>query len=51
MEEKEIFYNEMAGESSLESAGDLVLGLGNFNGHGGRTLMVLKAYMEEIVLV
>ena len=34
--EKDQFYNGMASEWDLQNFGEVVLGLGNFNGHVGR---------------
>ena len=36
MEEKQSFYDWLKGELDMHSAGDLVMCLGDFNGHVGR---------------
>ena len=36
LEEKQSFYNELKGELDMHSVGDLVMCLGDFNGHDGR---------------
>ena len=36
MKEKQSFYDELRGEWDIHSVGDLVMCLGDFNGHVGR---------------
>ena len=36
VEEKQSFYDELKGEWNMHSAGDLVMFMGEFNGHVGR---------------
>ena len=44
--EKESFYEKMAREWSMANANEMVLGLGDFNGHVGNVQKDLKIYME-----
>ena len=44
--QKERFYEEVAREWSMANANEMVLGLGNFNGHVGNAQKDLKVYKE-----
>ena len=48
--EKEHFYDDLRSEWNLHSVGELVLGMGDFNGHVGKQIEVRRMCMEEMEL-
>ena len=48
--EKERFYDNLRSEWYLHSMGDLVLGMGDFNGHVGKWIEGYEVCMEEMEL-
>ena len=48
--EKEHFYDDLRSEWDLHSMGELVLGMGDFNGHVGKQMRVMRMCMEEMEL-
>ena len=45
------FYHEMQSEWDLGSSSKIIVSLGDFNGHVGNVLRVLKMYMRAKALV
>ena len=49
LEENLCFYDELKGEWDVHSAGDLVMCLGDINGHVGRHIDGFHGFMEGMV--
>ena len=48
--QKDNFYDELVHAWGMKGTKELTLGIGNFNGHVGKTYMDLKVYMGETEL-
>ena len=48
--EKEHFYDDLRSEWDLHRMGELVLGMGDFNGHVGKWIEGYEVCMEEMEL-
>ena len=47
---KKIFYEDVSREWTTHHTSELIIGMGDFNGHIGKTLMDLIGSMEDLIL-
>ena len=50
MEEKEFFYEDLSREWTTHHMSELIIRMGNFNGHVGRNIDGFQGVMEDLAL-